>query len=122
MNDNEKLIEEAAKAIRGVRTVTFRGEDGYLSVGSADSETIARAALAVFEKAHTPTDDEREALRGEAEKVQRAAWAEIHDAQVERARIIADLREWARPLGNSPEEETLRLVIDRIERSAGGVR
>lgn len=47
---------------------------------------------------------------------------EPSDAQAERARIIADLREWSRPLGNSPEEETLRLVIDRIEHAAGGVR
>lgn len=44
---------------------------------------------------------------------------EPSDAQTERARIIADLREWSRPLGNSPEEETLRLVIERIERAAG---
>lgn len=43
-------------------------------------------------------------------------------AQAERERIIADLREWSRPLGNSPAEETLRLVIERIERAAGGVR
>lgn len=47
---------------------------------------------------------------------------EPSDAQSERARIIADLREWSRPLGNSPEEETLRLVIDRIERATGGAR
>lgn len=43
---------------------------------------------------------------------------EPSDAAVERARIIADLREWSRPLGNSPEEEILRLVIERIERAA----
>jgi hypothetical protein len=43
---------------------------------------------------------------------------EPSDAQAERARIIADLRKWAGPLGNSPEEDTLRLVIGRIERAA----
>lgn len=50
MSDREKLIEEAAEAIarewRNVRS----------------HEDMARAAFAVFEKAHTPTDDEREAL------------------------------------------------------------
>ncbi|MFJ2506307.1 hypothetical protein [Microbacterium sp. NPDC087592] len=51
MTDNEKLIEEAAKAIVEV------------TVDSMDSaRELARVALAVFEKAHTPTDDEREAL------------------------------------------------------------
>ncbi|WP_431863005.1 hypothetical protein [Microbacterium algeriense] len=45
---NEKLIEEAAKAIYEAR------------VEESTCGDLARAALAVFEKAHTPTDDERE--------------------------------------------------------------
>lgn len=49
---NRKMIEEAAQAILGV--------EGCL--GTARAQQFALAALAVFEKAHTPTDDEREAL------------------------------------------------------------
>lgn len=213
--DSEKLIDEAAKAMFEVDQKMPWPMESTASL--TDFKDMARAALAVFEKAHTPTDDEREALRAEVEQVQRAAWAEIHgqdptrtysvaevkklvysfdnlissvlrrseapepsaeaqalvdavqeamdrysetanldgedspiswipvirieeaidsvplpfvtepqgepsDAQAERERIIADLREWSRPLGSSPEEETLRLVIERIERAAGGVR
>lgn len=66
MNDNEKLIEEAAKAICEAQ------------IEESTYGDLARAALAVFEKAHTPTDtngyqsvgtphtpndDEREAMR-----------------------------------------------------------
>lgn len=50
MTDNEKLIEEAAKAIYEAQ------------VEESTCGDLARAALAVFEKAHTPTDDERGAL------------------------------------------------------------
>lgn len=63
MTDNEKLIEEAAKAIRQLET------DGILSGDLPDFEEMARAALAVFEKAlgeatvtptaHEVTSDER---------------------------------------------------------------
>jgi hypothetical protein len=49
---NEKLIEEAAKAIRDVREVVVPRGDGYVSVTDADDATLARAAFAVFEKAH----------------------------------------------------------------------
>lgn len=63
MTDNEKLIEEAAKAIGQVREVVIPRGDGYVSVTDADDATLARAALAVFEKAHTPTDDEIAAER-----------------------------------------------------------
>lgn len=53
---NKELIEEAAKEIRDARIVKIRGEDGYLSVAEADSETLARAAFAVFEKARTTSE------------------------------------------------------------------
>lgn len=55
MTDNENLIEEAAKAIY------FRADEiGLnLNVGPVQATALARAALAVFEKVHTPTDDER---------------------------------------------------------------
>lgn len=52
MTDNKKLIEEALTAYWG-------GADNAKESGSVEG---IRAALAVFEKAHTPTDDEREAL------------------------------------------------------------
>ncbi|MCK2024590.1 ead/Ea22-like family protein [Microbacterium sp. kSW2-24] len=72
------------------------------------AQALADAVLAVVKRAYQPAES--------------AAQGEPSDTQAERARIIADLREWSRPLGNSPEEETLRLVIARIERAAGGVR
>ena len=50
---NERLIEEAAKAIADLQN--------FAAPGSFERRQ-ARAALAVFEKAHTPTDDEREVL------------------------------------------------------------
>jgi hypothetical protein len=65
---------------------------------------------------------EYDARLGDGDRDDPEPQGEPSDAQTERARIIADLREWSRPLGNSPEEETLRLVIDRIERAAGNVR
>lgn len=204
MTDNEKLIEEAAKAIYAMdpdRQAWDGDAYGFLEPGAERGRkraiAQARAALAVFEKAHTPadepgwgpgekhadcyhgehsctpTDDEREARleyvidaavpvdefpswrfrysRRIADAVRAAGFrrsevsepseghgrhefcdrrlgcltepqGEPSDAQAERARIIADLREWSRPLGNSPEEDTLRLVIARIERAAGGMR
>ncbi|UJD20746.1 hypothetical protein SEA_ALUMINUMJESUS_9 [Microbacterium phage AluminumJesus] len=53
MNDNEKLIEEAAEAMRRAHA-----ENGFVTLFT----DWARVALAVFEKAHTPPDAEREAL------------------------------------------------------------
>jgi len=61
MTDREKLIEEAAKAI----LVASHGEDYDEWESSLERELYrkrARAALAVFDKAHTPTDDERQQL------------------------------------------------------------
>lgn len=60
MTDTSKqeLIEEAAKAL-------YRANWGDEFTFEEDREhwvNQARAALAVFEQAHTPTDDEREAL------------------------------------------------------------
>lgn len=62
MTDDEKLIEEAAKAIY------FRADEIglYLNVGPKQAEALARAALAVFEKALTPATDEQEAITDEA--------------------------------------------------------
>jgi len=67
---DEKLIEEAAKAIfeadppnnpHGPNSdLVF--DEPYTRDHSARARKHARAALAVFEKAHTPTDDEQEAL------------------------------------------------------------
>lgn len=69
MNDNEKLIEEAAKAIMEAS----HGEGEWEFRELIEEELYlrrARAALAVFEKAHTPTDDER-------------VWADYRDAAPE---------------------------------------
>ncbi|QEA30407.1 hypothetical protein FGL91_18750 [Microbacterium sp. CBA3102] len=76
--DREKLIWEAAKAMHGDDIDKGRAGDDYTSM---NLETLdwyrdnARAALAVFEKAHTPTDDEREAWRDEA--IRRYPHAEV---------------------------------------------
>lgn len=70
---NEKLIEEAAKAIfaeeqcdrhqrRDAESVTENWETRLADADQSEYRSFARAALAVFEKALTPTDDEREAL------------------------------------------------------------
>lgn len=48
MTDTEKLIEEAAKAI-------FEATGGHLE-SDENGADAARAALAVFEKAHAPTE------------------------------------------------------------------
>jgi len=61
MTDNKQLIEETAKAIMEAS----HGEGEWEFREPLEEELYlrrARAALAVFEKAHTPTDDEREAL------------------------------------------------------------
>jgi hypothetical protein len=52
MTSREELIEEAAKAI-------YSAHNDALSMGRA--RMIASGVLAVFERAHTPTDDEWEA-------------------------------------------------------------
>lgn len=67
MTDNEKLIEEAAKAIfaeeqcdrhqkRDTESVTENWETRLADADQDEYRSFARAALAVFEKAHTPTD------------------------------------------------------------------
>ena len=60
MIPNEKLIAEAAAAVlRAHRDHPQPGEVGFDNDADAWAEAIARAALAVFEKAHTPNDDEQ---------------------------------------------------------------
>lgn len=73
MTDNEKLIEDAAKAIYALdpdRQAWDGDAYGFLEPGAerGRKRAIAQAAvaLAVFEKAHTPTDDERGDLIGAA--------------------------------------------------------
>jgi hypothetical protein len=69
VNTNDpKLIEEAAKAIYVER---WGSGAGWERGSRKPYRKQARAALAVFEKAHTPTDDEREALL----RAMRAGWA-----------------------------------------------
>ena len=56
MSDNEKLIEEAAKAIWKTRLVVV-DDDLWERLDGSKSDYMreARAAFAVFEKAHAPT-------------------------------------------------------------------
>lgn len=94
MTDNEKLIEEARDALAEVGDAAVRV---YQATGVPLAETRVerslRLLLAVFEKALTPTNDEREALRVEAEKVQRAAWAEIHGQDPTRTYSVAEVKQ-----------------------------
>ncbi|PRB01775.1 hypothetical protein [Microbacterium sp. MYb64] len=62
--NREQLIEKTESAIQEAWNARARSDDR--TYGLAD--VAARAALAVFEEANTPTDDEREALA--------AAWDE----------------------------------------------
>ena len=63
--NREELIEEAAKAIQSAHHPTTGAIPGWYSEEDAWRETyraFSRSALAVFEKAQAPADDEREAL------------------------------------------------------------
>lgn len=59
---DQKLVDELEKALRDE---AYDGGFGYMGDEqfTAYVRTLAEAAAEVFEKAHTPTDDEREALR-----------------------------------------------------------
>lgn len=59
MTDREELIEEAAEAFGGLTSPTYGAAPGWERAEVYEGVT---RVLAVFEKAHTPTDDEREAL------------------------------------------------------------
>lgn len=70
-----------------------------------EAEALAEAWRQWPHSGHPPVDQSRGTWRtGFADG---AVWA--------RAAILADLREWARPLGNSPDDDVLRLVLARIE-------
>lgn len=71
MNDNEKLIEEAARAMANGEHITL-GWHGHSEDEQDWYRKDAAIALAVFEKAHIPTGDEREALANEAWREYRA--------------------------------------------------
>lgn len=60
MTDNEKLIEQAREAVGIAKNSIWRTSPD--ADGDARHEVVLDQMLAVFEKAHTPTDDEREAL------------------------------------------------------------
>lgn len=55
----EKLIEESAEAFGGLTSPTYGAAPEWERVEVYEG---VKRVLAVFEKAHTPTDDEREAL------------------------------------------------------------
>lgn len=60
MTDNEKLIEEARRAVGIAKDSIWRTSPD--PDGDTQHEAVLDRMLAVFEAAHTPTDDEREAL------------------------------------------------------------
>ena len=60
---SERLVEEAAKAIREVRWSHALPHSNPGGANWTDKD-LARAALAVFEAAQAPTGDEREELIG----------------------------------------------------------
>lgn len=62
MIDNEKLIEEAAKALTALTDAEWEIATAEGTEHLAGYFDAARRVLVVFEKAHPPTDDEREAL------------------------------------------------------------
>lgn len=100
MTDNEKLIEEAAKAIYETRDDAY-DLDVWEQLDRTQQERYvcdARAALAVFQKAHTPTGNERKAWRDEA--IRRYPHAEVakymrqalQNAFIEGAKFAAGFR------------------------------
>lgn len=101
----------------------FRGWDAAVGGGFRRAEVVPEPSTCLIEHPITGTRCSLPAEPRHAHVCDLPAepQGEPSDAQAERARIIADLREWSRPLGHSPEEETLRLVIDRIERAGAGV-
>lgn len=60
---DRKLVDELEKALRDE---AYDGGFGYMGEEQfrAYVRTLAETAAEVFEKVHTPTDDEREALAG----------------------------------------------------------
>ena len=85
--DHEKLIDEA----RAFSSQSFLGMSTARSLDRAI--VLIRDLVAVFEKAHTPTDDEREAALDSERLRQIAEWLRMDLGQVETARrveLIAD--------------------------------
>lgn len=67
MNNNEKLIEEAASIVYGTVPASVIVPWHELDTNRrVEFEDAARAIRHVFEKAHTPTDDELEPITDEA--------------------------------------------------------
>jgi hypothetical protein len=148
MTDNEKMIEEARRWPAGAGPIPSAAPGNLITRladaleaaekanvkldrdlgreidrveelhGVADRLSWAIASIEIIGEHSSGNNPWENAIEYAEAHVWEAPQGETSDAQVERARIIADLREWARPLGNSPEEDTLRLVIERIERAA----
>lgn len=121
---NEKLIEEAAKAIEGVmwpiRDIMSVASGGNkFGADTAFNEAVqsaARAALAVFEKAHTPTEPptSENAYTGiPLSEVIRSEQGEPSDAQVRAACQAFSATEW-----DVGTVGAMRAAL----RAAGGVR
>lgn len=110
MTDNQELTEarERLKAIlaQGERCLcTSPGGSAFVDLGLV-LDAVEDAALA-----HPPAD-ERDALVAEVQRVQRAAWAEIHGQDAQRKYSVAEVKKLVYSFDNALAEA---MVIRRTE-------
>lgn len=96
-NKREELIEKAAKAIEKVPYHAWH------DVTREGAREIARAALAVFEQSHTPTNDEREALLSVIISAPESGDA-LHVSEAERVRDAVLAVGFRRPVQGEPTD------------------
>ena len=115
----EELIEEAAAAIFDAADLQLAPDDHMWELARRD----ARAALAVFEKAQTPTDEEREAHRRVIE-LWFANWRSIGNVSPALEVAIDSLEGmvdealaagFRRPAQGEPTEAQIEVIADSIE-------
>ena len=115
----EELIEEAAAAIFDAADLQLAPDDHRWELARRD----ARAALAVFEKAQTPTDEEREAHRRVIE-LWFANWRSIGNVSPALEVAIDSLEGmvdealaagFRRPAQGEPTEAQIEVIADSIE-------
>lgn len=94
---DERLIEEAKAGLAAFDA--YWGDGGPVAAAYGRPWEIIRRLLAVFERAHTPTDDEREALVEEAERGNRAIQAHDH------RKLFGNLRKHERTHESEPQGE-----------------
>lgn len=119
MTDNEKLIEEAARAILASEGIGPEEDGTYWGEATwPNAVKDARTAFAVFERAHTPTDDEREAL--ERVLLTSFDYADIDPSvrELSDAILAAGFRRSVVP-EPSAEVDELREQIEKLEADLG---